>query len=208
MNQAVELDLAHLLPGFADPVHDAQACFRTVLESLARPGRISALEASLSVPAPPPGLGTAQSAVLLALADKDTPVWLPPALRDAAAGHYLRFHCGCPLTTDLAEAYFVLLGALADLPALDALRLGEPAFPDRSATLLIEVAELNADGPLSLCGPGIEHSQALGVGGWCAAASAFVRENRARFPLGVDMLLCCDTRITGLPRTTQIKEEG
>jgi alpha-D-ribose 1-methylphosphonate 5-triphosphate synthase subunit PhnH len=208
MNQAVELDLAHMQPGFADPVHDAQACFRTVLEALARPGRISALEAHLALPAPPPGLGAAQCAILLALTDKDTPVWLPPALSDAAAGHYLRFHCGCPLTTDLAEAHFVVISTLTELPALDGLRLGEPAFPDRSATLLIEVSGLNVDGPLSLRGPGIEHTQTLSAGGWSTATSAFARENRSRFPLGVDMLVCCDTRIAGLPRTTLINGEA
>ncbi|MCX9156071.1 phosphonate C-P lyase system protein PhnH [Niveibacterium sp. 24ML] len=206
MRAPLELDLSHMQPGFADPVHDGQACFRALLEALARPGRITALDAHLTLPAPPPGIGAAQLAILLALADQDTAVWIAPELRNAAAGHYLRFHCGCALATTLAEAHFVVIGTPDELPALDALRLGDPAFPDRSATLLLEVAELHSTGDLSLRGPGIEHTQTLGVGGWNAAATAFVQENQRRFPLGVDTMLCCGTRIAGLPRTTLITE--
>lgn len=197
------IDLAHMQAGFAEPVSDAQRCFRAVLEALSRPGRIQQMS---DLPAPPPGLGAAQAAVLLALLDTDTPLWLPPALRDGAAGHWLRFHCGCPLTTNLAEAQFVVLGALSDLPPLDSLRLGEPDYPDRSATLLIEVAELSANGPLRLTGPGIECEHRLQVAGWHESVSAFAQENRRRFPLGVDMLLCCGEGLAGLPRTTQIQE--
>lgn len=205
MNLVSELDLSHLQPGFAKPVGDAQRCFRGVLDALARPGRIVELA---DLPAPPAGLGAAQNAVLLALADIDTPVWLPPELRNAAAGHYVRFHCGCRLTTSLEDAHFVVLASLAELPALDDLRLGDPAFPDRSATLIVEVAGLEAGGPLRLSGPGIESEASLAVAGWRTATTDFLRENRRRFPLGVDLLLTCDTRLAGLPRTVRINPEN
>ena len=204
MNHPQTLDLAQLQPGFADPVHDAQGCFRAVLNALSQPGRIAVVEDEFPLPAPPAGLGVLQNAILLALADGDTPVWIAPALRDAAAGHYLRFHCGCPLTADLSAAHFVVLGSLDELPALDDLRLGEPEFPDRSATLLIEVEGLAALGPLVLRGPGIEHTQSLGVMGWTPACTAFAQENQSRFPLGVDLILCCDTSLVGLSRSTQL----
>jgi len=51
-----ELDLAHMRAGFTSPVYDAQACFRHVLEALARPGQIQRLDA---LPVPPAGLGAA-----------------------------------------------------------------------------------------------------------------------------------------------------
>lgn len=205
MNLVRELDLAHLQAGFAEPVHDAQRCFRGVLDALARPGRIVELA---GLPAPPPGLGVAQSAVLLALADIDTPVWLPPALRDAATGHYLRFHCGCRLATNPRDAYFVVPASLAGLFAMDQLRLGEPEFPDRSATLVVEAAALTEGGPLRLRGPGIETEASLSVSGWTAACTAFMRENRLRFPLGVDVLLTCGARLAGLPRTVRVNPEA
>lgn len=205
MNLVRELDLSHLKAGFAEPVRDAQRCFRAVLDALARPGRIVELG---ELPAPPAGLGASQSAVLLALADIDTPVWLPPALRDAEAGHYLRFHCGCRLATSLADAVFVVPAALDALPVLDALRLGEPEFPDRSATLIVEVDDLAADGPIRLTGPGIESEARLAVAGWRAATTDLLRENRRRFPLGVDLLLTCGNRVVGLPRTVRIAPEN
>lgn len=198
MNIVTELDLAHMLPGFADPVHEAQAAFRSVLDALSHPGRCYTVPAAITAPV---GLSAARSAMLLALADYDTPVWLAPALRDAAAGHYLRFHCACPLTADLATAHFVVLDGLASLPDLDTLRLGDPAYPDRSATLLIEVPELAEGGPITLRGPGIQHAQAISVAGWTAQTTAFVQHNRARFPLGVDIIFSCGDRIMGLPRT-------
>jgi alpha-D-ribose 1-methylphosphonate 5-triphosphate synthase subunit PhnH len=207
MNLVRELDLSHLKAGFAEPVQDAQRCFRQVLEALARPGRIVELGDLRDLPMPPAGLGAAQAAVLLALADIDTPVWLPPALRDAEAGHYLRFHCGCRLATQLADAVFVVPAALEQLPALDELRLGEPEFPDRSATLIVEVDDLAAGGPLHLSGPGIESEVRLAVAGWRAATTDFLRENRRRFPLGVDLLLTCGTRAAGLPRTVRLSLE-
>ena len=200
-----ELDLAHMRAGFTSPVYDAQACFRHVLEALARPGQIQRLDA---LPVPPAGLGAAQSAILLALADRDTPVWLASALRNGAAGDYLRFHCGCPLTTNTVDARFVVLSTLAELPALDDLDVGEPNFPDRSATLIVEGAELAAGGPLHLRGPGIADEIGLFVAGWTDAATTLIQTNRRRFPLGVDILLTCGDRVAGLPRTVHLSLEG
>lgn len=199
-----ELDLAHMRAGFTAPVYDAQACFRSVLEALARPGQIQRLVAP---PTPPAGLGAAQSALLLALADHDTPVWLASALRNGEAGDYLRFHCGCPLIANTADAQFVVLSALAELPALDDLQIGEPNFPDRSATLIVEVAELSAGGPLHLRGPGIADEIGLFVADWTDTATALVQTNRRRFPLGIDILLTCGDRVAGLPRTVHLSLE-
>lgn len=205
MDARRELDLAHMQAGFAAPVYDAQACFRGVLEALSRPGQIRRFDA---LPTPPAGLGAAQSAILLALADHDTSVWLAAALRNGAAGDYLRFHCGCPLVANTADAQFVVLATLAGLPTLDELRGGEPNFPDRSATLIVEVAELSAGGPLHLRGPGIADQTGLFVAGWTDAATTLVQTNRRRFPLGVDLLLTCGDRVAGLPRTVHLTSEN
>jgi alpha-D-ribose 1-methylphosphonate 5-triphosphate synthase subunit PhnH len=202
MHDTHGLDLADVQPAFIDPVHDAQRCFRWALDALSRPGRVLPVPVALT---PPAGLSVAQCATLLALADYDTPVWLPPALRDAAAGHYLRFHCNCPLTDSLAAAHFVVLNGLAELPAHDSLRLGVPAYPDRSATLLVEVAALIEGGPIRLHGPGIAHEQTISVAGWTDAAQDFLQTNHRGFPLGVDLLLTCDSTLLGLPRTTRVE---
>jgi alpha-D-ribose 1-methylphosphonate 5-triphosphate synthase subunit PhnH len=205
MDALPDLDLANLRPGFSAPVYEAQDCFRRVLAALARPGQIQRLE---TPPTPPTGLGAAQSAILLALADHDTPVWLAAVQRHGEAGDYLRFHCGCPLIGNSADARFVVLSNLTHLPRLDELHVGEPNFPDRSATLIVEVAELSAGGPLRLRGPGIADQIGLFVGGWTDAATALLQTNRRRFPLGVDILLTCGDRVAGLPRTVHLTTES
>lgn len=196
------VDLAHMLPGFSDPVHDSQRSFRCVLDALCRPGRIVSMPIPL---APPPELSISQCAILLSLADQDTPVWLPAALRTGQAAHYLRFHCGCPLTDDLAEAHFAVLDGLAQLPAHSALRLGKPAFPDRSTTLIVEVNELAASGPIRLTGPGIPDARSISVGGWTRHTTGFLQQNRAAFPQGVDLLLTNGAELMGLPRSTIVE---
>ena len=87
---------AMLEAGFADPVRDAQRCFRAVLDAMARPGRI----AHVSGVTPPSPLDVATAAVALTLVDHETKLWLDPAA--GAAREWLRFHCGAPLTDDLA----------------------------------------------------------------------------------------------------------
>ena len=63
------------LPGFANPVGDAQATFRAVLDAMARPGKLDRVGSGLVAPAP---LDSATAAVLLALIDNETPLWVDP----------------------------------------------------------------------------------------------------------------------------------
>ena len=71
-----------LLPGFADPVLDAQRVFRGVMEALARPGSLQPLADLPEVPAP---LTPELAAIALALADADAPLWLDAPLAGAPA---------------------------------------------------------------------------------------------------------------------------
>jgi alpha-D-ribose 1-methylphosphonate 5-triphosphate synthase subunit PhnH len=180
--------------GFADPVLDAQASFRAVLEAMSRPGRIQTLVAPPEVP---PGLSPAAAAVLLTLVDATTPLRLDAG---GEADRWARFHCGCPLLRD--GAAFVLDPA-ATLAELDA---GTEEEPERGATLILEVASLEEAAGWRLTGPGIRDAHPLRVTG---VPSGFLRDwaaNRARFPRGVDAILCAGTRIAALPRTVRIEE--
>ena len=96
-----------LLPGFADPVLDAQRVFRGVMEALARPGSLQPLADLPEVPAP---LTPELAAIALALADADAPLWLDAPLAGApAVAEFLRFHTGAPIVKDPAEAAFALV---------------------------------------------------------------------------------------------------
>ncbi|WP_423196392.1 MULTISPECIES: phosphonate C-P lyase system protein PhnH [unclassified Cupriavidus] len=190
-----------LLPGFDHPVDDAQQVFRTALHAFAHPGQVQALPATSGLP---DGLSPAAAALLLTLADSDTPVWLPADI-PAAARAFLRFHCGCPLVDDLAAATFVCVPAGYAMPMLAHCAQGDPAYPDRSATLLIEVASLARGDALVLRGPGIDTTQALAVTGLAPDFRAQWQANHAGFPLGVDLLLTAGDRFCALPRTTQLE---
>ena len=188
--------MSGLVPGFADPVADAQSTFRAVLEAMSRPGRVQRLPAP---PAPPAPLLPAAGAVLLALTDAETPVLL-----DAGpdAEEWARFHAGCPIVTDPAEAEFAL--ATDTPPALAALNPGTDEDPHRSATLILQVDALEEGTGWRLTGPGIEHEHRLQVQGAPVDFLAQWAANRARYPMGVDVILCAGDRIAALPRGTEI----
>lgn len=190
-----------LQPGFAQPVHDAQATFRAALNALAHPGRIQEVRAESGVP---PGLSPSMTALLLALVDGDTPLWLPESV-DADVLAFLRFHCGCPIVGSPALARFAAVPAGCAAPALSACHPGDPAYPDLSTTLLIEVQALSAGAAVSLAGPGIQTRQALQAAGLPEGFWREWRVNHQRFPLGVDVFLTQGRRICGLPRSTRVE---
>lgn len=190
-----------LVPGFGNPVDDAQQVFRATLQAFAHPGQIRSLPVTSGLP---DGLSPALAALLLTLADPDTPVWMPPGV-PAAARAFLRFHCGCPLTDDLRVASFVCVPAGHAMPALADCAQGEPAFPDRSATLLVEVASLAEGDTFTLRGPGIEHTQTLRAAGLPSDFRRAWRANNAGFPLGIDLLLASGDKFCALTRATQME---
>ena len=185
-----------LLPGFADPVGGAQRCFRAVLAAMARPGSLHQAGADLAAPAL---LDPATAAVLLSLVDADTPLWLAPDL--TAAADWVAFHCGAPISPAIGGAVFAVATTLPDLAALAA---GTDAGPEESATLILQVAALGAGRRLTLAGPGLQHPAALAVDGLPDGFVAAWAANHARYPRGVDIILCAGTAIAALPRSVQI----
>lgn len=195
------IDVARLAPGFRDPVHDAQATFRIVLDAMAHPGRIVELPFALPAPAPAP-LGDAAAAVALALCDIETPLWLDAGLTGCA--NYLRFHCGSPLSAMPNAAHFALVSDGRALPALDAFALGSDEYPDRSTTLIIEVATLQAGHGLTLSGPGIAGTARLAVTGLGERFWVERQMLAELFPRGLDAIFTCGARLAAVPRTTVV----
>jgi alpha-D-ribose 1-methylphosphonate 5-triphosphate synthase subunit PhnH len=189
--------------GFAAPVFDAQAVFRRLLDALARPGTAASLDRPGLVA--PPGLPKAAAAVLLALADRDTPVWLAGGKAHPAAP-WLAFHAGAPATDDAATAAFAVLDGAAATPRLADFPAGEERYPDRSATLIVACAALDGGPSVRLTGPGIKDTATIAPAGLRPGFWDEVRANAARFPLGVDIVLVAGDRLIGLPRTTSVEE--
>ncbi|QCP54035.1 phosphonate C-P lyase system protein PhnH [Trinickia violacea] len=202
MNSPSHIALSSLTPGFADPVHDTQAVFRTLLDALARPGTIGSVAAALPESAAnQPDAGRAAFATLLALADDTTPIWL--ATPDATLGATLRFHTGATLTDTPSRAAFAYVHDAQALPPLGAFSLGEPETPEQAATLLIRVDALTGGTPITLSGPGIETTATIAPRGLPERFWHERAELAVHFPCGIDCYLMCGDALVGLPRTTR-----
>lgn len=188
--------------GFAAPVFDAQAVFRAVMDAMARPGTVQPVAALTQPPAP---LSATAGAVALTLCDHDTPLWLDAGLQLSAAKSWLAFHSGAPLAATAADAHFALVANPANLIALENFAQGTQEYPDRSTTLILQVESLTAGTPLRLEGPGIETSATIAP---TPLPRHFVeqwKQNGARFPRGIDVILAAPGAVACLPRTTRIK---
>ncbi|MET7242323.1 phosphonate C-P lyase system protein PhnH [Methylobacterium sp. EM32] len=191
-----------LARGFADPVHDAQGIFRAVMDALARPGTIQPLATGLEPPAP---LTPELAAIALALADADAPLWLDPALaKNPAVAGFLRFHTGARITADPLDAAFALVSEPAACPDFNAFAQGTPAYPDRSATLVLAVSDLSDRAGWRLDGPGIRGSALLSAAPLPADMHDRLARNHAGFPQGVDLILAAPGRLAALPRSTRV----
>jgi alpha-D-ribose 1-methylphosphonate 5-triphosphate synthase subunit PhnH len=187
-----------MTPGFADPVADAQACFRAVLDAMSRPGRVQSVRA-VAAPAP---LDDAAAAALLTLVDHETPLWLDPDAE--AARQWIAFHTGATLVgcpTDGAAFAMAL-----SLPEMDTLPAGSDEAPETSVTVILQVASLTEGPAYVLSGPGLREPAVLRVAGLPADFVSRWQRNRESFPRGVDLILCSGNRLTALPRSVSVRE--
>jgi alpha-D-ribose 1-methylphosphonate 5-triphosphate synthase subunit PhnH len=189
--------------GFANVAVDSAHAFRSIMQAMARPGVPVVLEATFEAPAP---LLATSAAVALTLCDFQTPLWLSPTLASAKAVHYLKFHTGAPIVERPEEAHFVFASATDELPPLMQLAQGTHEYPDRSATLVIQVEDFH-DRSVRLEGPGINGTVRFGADGLEQEFWAAMAENHARFPVGVDVIFAGSRRLAGLPRSSAIRIE-
>lgn len=179
--------------GFTEaPLQSARA-FREMLETMARPGTIRRVTGARA----PWPLSVAAGVVLLTLCDSTTPLFLAGEADSPEVRDWIAFHVGAPLVA--AEDASFALGLWDDLQPVSRFRIGLPDYPDRSATLIVEMDWLTNHGP-TLTGPGIETAAWLSL-----PETAAFRANRALFPLGFDTIFTCGDRIAALPRSTRVE---
>ncbi|MCT4370349.1 phosphonate C-P lyase system protein PhnH [Yangia mangrovi] len=181
-----------LTGGFADAPVQAARAFRAALEAMARPGRIETVEGAEA-----PGISTAAAVLLLTLCDRETPIHLASGCDGEALKRWIAFHIGAPVV--VAEEAMFALGGWEALKPLDRYRIGTAEYPDRSVTLIVEVAALESAG-MKLTGPGIATEAALSL----PEVEAFAH-NARRFPLGWDCYFTAQDRLAALPRTTTVE---
>ncbi len=192
MNAPLSADA--LSGGFVDAPTQSARAFRAVLEAMARPGTIHTVAGAT----PPAPLSVAAGVALLTLTDPTTPLHLAGAADCQPVRDWVAFHIGAPLVS--AEDAAFALGTWDALQPVTRFKIGQPDYPDRSATLIVEVDRLTNHGP-ALTGPGIALATWLSL-----PETAAFHANRALFPLGFDCLFTCGNRLAGLPRSTKVEK--
>jgi len=182
-----------MIGGFADAPSQSARGFRAILTALSRPGSIHCVDGAQ----PPAPLSQAASVVALVLLDNTTPIHLAGAYDCATVRDWITFHTSAPLV-DAADAMFAL-GCWQALRPVSRFSVGTSEYPDRAATLIVEMDQLDTAGTV-LRGPGIKRTARLSL----PETSAFIA-NRTLFPLGFDAILTCGNRMAGVPRSTIVE---
>jgi len=190
-----------LAPGLADPPHDSQRLFRGVLDAFSHPGRIVELR---DAPTGPGTLSRAAVAFLLTLADRETPLWLEAGLDKQEVRDFLRFHAGAPIVPAREAATFAVIIAGGGDP-FAGFAIGTDTYPDRAATLVIEVPSLEGGPACTWRGPGIDGEVRVALAGLGADFWPAWAANNALFPCGVDLVFTSGSRLLSLPRSVAVE---
>ncbi len=185
-------EMQALQGGFDDPPRQASFAFRAAMMAMARPGDIQHIHGG-AAPAP---CSAAAATLLLTLCDRETPLCLVGNHDTDAMRDWVNFHIGAPIVS-ACDAQFVL-GRWTAVPLSD-LPIGTPDYPDRSATVIVEMDELSQTGA-GLSGPGIKDRASLNL-----PDIAFFQDNNALFPLGLDFYFCAGDQLAALPRSTKVE---
>ncbi len=178
--------------GFSNPPVAAAQAFRAAMNAMARPGKVQEITGA----APPEGISVAAGSLLLTLCDPETGVYLAPDVDSEALRGWLAFHTGAPIVS--AEQAGFALGCWQELQPLSRFRIGTAEYPDRSATLIVEMRSLNVPNA-GLNGPGIKSTASMQL----PEIAAF-QANAALYPLGLDFFFSSGSQIAALPRSTQV----
>ena len=194
---------APLAAGFSDPVHDAQACFRAIMNAMARPGTRQKL--TLGALTPPEPLTPVAAAIALTLFDYDTPIWLDRALAACEpVKAFLRFHTGAPIVGEPVDAAFALVGDPKQLIPLAGFNQGSAEYPDQSTTVILSGQQFDGARKVTLSGPGIKDTATLSVSPVPPVFWDQVLSNNRQFPRGIDLIFAGRTDIAALPRSTSV----
>jgi alpha-D-ribose 1-methylphosphonate 5-triphosphate synthase subunit PhnH len=195
-----------LAAAFADPVDNAQAVFRAVMDAMARPGTPQTLAPALVPPAP---LSRGAGAIALALLDYESPFWLDETLtRQPDVAQWLRFHTGAPIARDPKDAAFAFMADANRVPDFGTFALGTAEYPDRSTTLVLQVEHLSGPEAMNLGGPGIAGERTFAISPSPADLVTRLQRNHAMFPRGLDLLFVTADAVAARPRSTRATSGG
>lgn len=176
----------------------SQRTFRSLLDALSRPGRLSRLH-------PPSGIPAALLPAL-ALVDVDVTACVLTTSESADLGAVLATATGARLVPmEQADVVVALRPPTPD--EIRSLRRGRADAPELGARLSVACTKVTGgDVQLILRGPGVPDLRTLDVGGLEPAVfDALVGVNR-QFPTGIDTFLVADDgTVAGIPRSTNLE---
>jgi alpha-D-ribose 1-methylphosphonate 5-triphosphate synthase subunit PhnH len=187
-----------------DEVFDAQAHYRLLLDSMARPGKINIMpRMELTTPR---GIHAAGALVGFALLNSDVSFYVDgPAAEDVSL--YLLVNSSAK-PAEIEEADYVFLNGTAAAENLYRLKTGSLPYPENSATVIVAAEELGGETGLvlTLSGPGVDGERRLAVQGLDVALLEALVTINAEFPLGIDLVLTDPTgRIACIPRSSRVR---
>ncbi|WP_052488406.1 phosphonate C-P lyase system protein PhnH [Streptomyces sp. 150FB] len=191
---------------------ESQRDFTTLLDVLARPGKIGRLDVPDAVPA--------AAAAACGLIDVEVTLHVLTAEGEDARGWGDAVHAATSAPRAELDAARTVV-ALRPLSGAEiaVLHRGDALNPEQGARLFAAVDTLTdggsaggvlADGEtvLLLSGPGVPGERRFGVRGLPMAVIEALTAVNSGFPLGVDtFLVAADGAVTGLPRTTRVRVE-
>ncbi|MHC1548619.1 phosphonate C-P lyase system protein PhnH [Phyllobacterium sp. K27] len=191
--------------GFTDTVLNSQEIFRALMDAMANSGRVLSVSDLALAPSP---LSPVAASIAATLFDHDATVWCDkPVKASQDAIGWLKFHTGLELTNDPSHADFALVSDIATMPSFDAFAKGTSEYPDRSTTIILQVAGFDGPQKLTLEGPGIKDTQVFAPS---EIPKMFMEQwtaNRGAFPRGIDLIFAGNGALAALPRTTRISKK-
>lgn len=192
-----------------DEVFDSQCHFRSILDSMARPGKINELK-RLGFE-PPKSLLHATTAVCMSLLNHDVSFYLSRG--NPASEEFLKINTGSQ-SADLEEADFLIVDQDESPDLVRLLKEGLLTYPEQGATIVMQTKGF-ADGPsegfqgIRLEGPGIEGKTELHVRGLSSEWIEALKDKNSEFPLGVDVILASDSeledpKVACIPRSSRL----
>lgn len=193
-----------------DEVFDAQAHFRLIMDSMARPGKINVLN-GVSIN-PPAALNRASAVVGLALLNADVSYYVSEHADPTGVAAYFVVNTSSQAAS-ADEADFLFLTGTENPDQLDQAKTGTLAYPDTSAFVVIDVTAISSTPRpglmLTLAGPGVNGSKTVFVDGLNSDLLDTLSQKNAEYPLGVDTILTdANDQIICIPRSVRIKYES
>ncbi|MDX1737749.1 MAG: phosphonate C-P lyase system protein PhnH [Alphaproteobacteria bacterium] len=203
-----------IFSGLNNPVHDTAQTFRQLMTVIAEPGKIERLNMACDHPT---ALSKATSLILLTLLDMDTQLYLAPKYNLPEIRDFFTVQTGTKLVSKIEQAHFVLIDQNTDIDVYRELSIGNPEYPDQSATLIIQseqtdalLTEVDTNKPPSIAiasGPGIQSSREILLPDLPNDFLIWRDQKNSNFPCGFDMIFTQQSDIFALPRTTKVENQ-